>query len=469
MSRITFGTDGWRGLIAEDFTYQNVRILTQAISDYLNMLQPSLPRPKVVVGYDGRFLSDRYAENVASVLAGNKIKVILASSMTSTPAVSLAIKRQKLSGGIVITASHNPYHFNGVKFRNRFASPASGKETRRIEKFLYKNPVRGQDFLEAKEKGCIRRVDLVSPYLAFLRRYIDIRVLKGARLNILVDSMHGVTGGYLERILKNSSLKITALHKKSSPLFEGLVPEPILKNLKSLASHMRKGNFDIGLAFDGDGDRIAAIDAHGRFINAHEILSCLLLHLVEDRGYSAAVAKSTSSTSLVDKIARKYSLKLYSVPIGFKYIASLMQHKDILIGGEESGGIGFKGYIPERDGVLAGLLLLEMLALRGKSIKQIIDSVEKEFGKSYYLREDLRYSPRMKDKFLRLAKRRPKSLGHEAIIKIEDFDGIKYTLSNDSWLLLRLSGTECVLRIYAEAKTKRKVRELITLGKRLMS
>ncbi len=465
---IKFGTDGWRGIIGGDFTFNNVRIVAQAISDYLKSDRKG--RGHVLVGYDSRFLSKNFAEAVAEVLAGNRIKVMMCAGPVPTPLVSFTIRDMKLPGGVMVTASHNPPIFNGIKFKAHFGGSPDEKITDRIERYLLKNIPKIIPKDEGIRKGLIDIADenIVIKYCNGLRSYLNMKSLRKSHLKVLVDTMYGTGDGYIQRVLKGTNCKVYAIHQGYDVLFGGVNPEPIAKNLTSLSEVIQKGDYDIGLAIDGDGDRIGAMTPQGKFINPHKILSLLLLHFIEDRKWKGAVAKTISSTFLIDKIASKYSIKLYETPVGFKHIADLMRREDILIGGEESGGLGFKGYTYERDGILSGLLLIEMMAVRKTGVLEILNDVEKEFGRFCYDREDIEYPDELKKKMGRVLKKNPpRKLLDKKVIEFKSYDGIKFICEDESWLLLRLSGTEPILRIYAEANSEEKVLKLIKAGKKM--
>ena len=464
---IKFGTDGWRGIIGEDFTFNNVRIVTQAIADYLKSAKR---RGHILLGYDSRFLSGKYAEVAAGVLAGNGLKVLLGGSPLPTPLVSFTIRDMKLHGGVMVTASHNPPIFNGIKFKADFGGSPDEKITNKIEGYLFKNDVRTIPLEEGRRKGLITAADdgIVDKYCKCLRSYLNMNAIRKSHIKILVDTMYGTGNGYIGRVLKGTNCRVDAIHQGYDVLFGGVNPEPIAKNLLYLSEVIQKGYYDIGIATDGDGDRIGAMTPEGRFINPHQILSLLLLHFIENRKWTGSVAKTISSTYLINKIASRYGIKLYETPVGFKHIADLMRKEDILIGGEESGGLGFKGYTYERDGILSGLLLIEMMSVRRKGIIEILKDVEKEFGRFCYEREDMEYPDKLKKRMVRVLKKNPpRKLSGKNVIELKSYDGIKFICEDDSWLLLRLSGTEPILRIYAEADSKEKVLGLIKAGKRL--
>ncbi len=472
LERIRFGTDGWRGIIGRDFNLKNVEAVAQAIADYLG--QGSRVKgqgSRVVVGYDTRRLSREAAMRIARVLTANKIKVILSDRPLPTQAVSFAVRQNRCIAGIMVTASHNPARFNGIKVKGGFGGPVEKEITDKIEKNIFKHTPNKIPIHLAQNKGLLKRSDLVSAYLKFLQSYLDMPLLRKGRLKLLVDSMYGTATGYIAGVLKDSACKVTTIHRDFDSLFGGVKPEPIQSCLKEASAVIRRGHFDIGLATDGDGDRIAALDSQGRFISPQQIISLLLLHLLRHRKLKGAVVKTIAGTSLLERIAKKYKLKIYETPIGFKHISRLMQKKNILIGGEEAGGIGFKNYLPERDGILAGLLLLEMLLAENKSIAALLKETEKEFGRYFYLRKDLQCSPHDKDKvkarLVNLGKR--KSFFRIKVNKVKAHDGLKLCLAGGSWILFRLSGTEPVLRIYAESDSLAKTRSLISEGARVLS
>ncbi|MCM8779110.1 MAG: phosphoglucomutase/phosphomannomutase family protein [Candidatus Omnitrophica bacterium] len=462
---VKFGTDGWRAVISEDFTFENVRKVSQAIADYFKRVTRS-QKLEMVVGYDMRFLSDEYAQVVAGVLAGNGVKVYLIKYPAPTPMVCFVIKKKRLSGGVIVTASHNPPRYNGIKIKMDYAGPAEPEVTEEIESLIGKQKIKQISFEEAIERKLIEIIDPSEEYIRFLRHYLNLSLFNRRSYKILVDVMYGTGDNFIPRILKGTKCKLTILHNEHNPLFGGINPEPIPRNMQEVVAMMKKGNFDLAIVNDGDADRVSCVRPDGKIINAGQILSLIILHFLEDRKWRGAIVKTISNTTLLDKIAQKYNLKLYETPVGFKYIVRLMREEDILAGGEESGGIGVKNYIPERDGMLTGLLVLEMMAYRNKSILEIMEEMEKEFGRFYYLREDIPYPEELKrELFIKLKARPFENILNKKIIKIKDFDGVKFILADESWLLFRLSGTEPILRIYAEAHTQRFAENLLSFGK----
>ena len=466
MTEIKFGTDGWRGIISDDFTFENVRRVAQAIANYYNSRTRELlnSRTKIAVGYDTRFLSDRYAKEISEVLAKNGIDVILSDKAIPTPMLSFAVRHKKLTAGIMITASHNPSEYNGIKIKTSSGGAAGVEITREIEKLL----PRVSKYQGVKVSGKIKKVDFSKDYINFLRSYVDFKRLKNARFRVLVDAMYGSGNGFISQVLRGASLRLEFMRSDPNPSFGGVSPEPVLENLQPTIEIMKRKKIDLGLVLDGDADRIACFARGGVFISPQKILGLLILHLFQDRKMSGGVVKTIVGTNLIDNITSKLRLKLYETPVGFKYISGLMEKNDILVGGEEAGGMGFKGYIPERDGTLAGLLLLEMMSYRKKPMIEILREMESEFGRYYYLREDIKLSTNNYQLPVAKIKSLKNLLGNK-IIKIKDYDGIKLICSDESWLMFRGSGTEPIMRIYAEAKNLTRAQRLLEYGKDLIT
>jgi len=459
---IKFGTDGWRGVISDNFTFKNVRVVAQAVSDWI---EKDFSNKNVVVGYDTRFLSGEYAELVSRVMAANGIKVLLSNKAVPTPAVSLITREKHLCAGIMITASHNPAQFNGIKIKVATGGAASEEVTKKVESLLFKSKVKDISLEEAVSKNKIKIIDITKTYLNFIRSYVDLKVLKNSKFRVLVDAMYGSGDSFIGEILKPTKIKVEFLRNNINPSFDGGRPEPVPENLGVLLSRMKKEKFDIGLVLDGDADRIAAAAPGGEFVSPQRIIGLLALHLIEDRRYKGGMVKTIAGSNLHDNIARYFSRKLYETPVGFKYISELMTTKDILIGGEEAGGIGFKNYIPERDGTLAGLLLLEMLSFRKKNFKTVINEMESKFGRYYYLRDDLKLKDKAPD-VLRL--RSTKKILGRRVVEIKDYDGIKLVCDDGSWLMLRASGTEPLVRVYSESKSLVRAKQLLEEGRKLI-
>lgn len=453
-NEIKFGTDGWRGIIGDNYTFKNLKIVSQAVADYLGKGK------KVAVGFDTRFMSEHFAKASAIVLCSNNIEVLLSDRPIPTPALSLAVKSRKLDLGIMITASHNPAEYNGFKIKESTGGAAGLEVTREIERLLRKNPVREAGGLSTK----IKKQDLTDGYIKFIRSYIDFKKIRTKKFKVLVDAMFGSGDSFIAQILEGTSIKLEFMRNTINPSFGGRRPEPVEENLEELKNRVKKEKFDLGIALDGDADRIAAVAPGGVFIHPQKILGLLALHLNQDRHWPGGIVKTIAGTAMIDNIAKFLGVKLYETPVGFKYISDLMEKEDIAAGGEEAGGMGVKGYIPERDGTVAGLLLLEMMAYRNKDISEILRETEKQFGRFYYLRSDLQLKTRMEPRKEDL----PGELLGKKVVQVKDYDGIKLICEDESWLMFRGSGTEPIMRIYAEAKSLQKSKELLQLGEKLI-
>jgi len=451
---IKFGTDGWRGVIADNYTFKNLKIISQAVADYLGNGK------KIVVGFDTRFMSDKFAALCAEVLQNNGIQVILSDRPVPTPALSFAVQSKKFDLGVMITASHNPAEYNGFKIKNASGGAASLEVTQAVEILLGKNAPKTSGPKEAS----IKKEDLTRDYVKFIRSYIDLKAIKKKKFKVLVDVMHGSGNSFIAEILKGSSIKVEFMRNDINPSFGGRRPEPVEENLEELKSKVKKGKFDLGIALDGDADRIAAVAPGGVFIHPQKILGLLALHLNQDRKWSGGIVKTICGTEMVDNIAKFLKVKLYETPVGFKYISNLMETENILTGGEEAGGMGVKGYIPERDGTVAGLLLLEMMVYRNKNILKILNETEKQFGKYYYLRDDLHLGHRVEPKKETL----PDELLGKKVVQVKDYDGIKLICEDRSWLMFRGSGTEPIMRIYSEAANLAQSKKLLALGRKII-
>ena len=461
---IKFGTDGWRALMDTDFTMENVAKVAQAYADHLaeTVAGPKGRAPRIAIGYDFRKNSENFAARFAEVLVANGVEVLLSDRACPTPAVSFTIVQEKLDGGVVVTASHNPSGYNGIKLKTDFGGSAEKNITDAVERRLEKNPVRGIS------SSVPKTVDLTRPYLDFLKSYLRLDVLRSAPYSILVDSMHGAGNGHIADILAGGSIRVQTIRGQRDVTFGGYAPEPIPKNLAPSIELMKKGGFDLGIATDGDADRIGALRPGGEFVSPGTLLSLIMLHMVEDLKRKGSVVTTVSNTVLIYKVARRLGLPVRETPIGFKYICDIMRRENVLIGGEESGGIGFQDYLYERDGLLSGLLVVEMMAMRKQSFEEILRSVEKEFGKLYYVRNDLTYPNDLKPKLFDLLRTRPPvSYDGHRIKNINSQDGMKFILDDDSWLLFRLSGTEPILRIYSEATSQSLAESLVKQGKDL--
>ena len=472
MGKIKFGTDGWRDIIGENFTFDNVKIVAQAIADYVNndiLDKEELRGKELVVGYDTRKYSEDYARTVAEVLAANNIKVILSDRITTTPAVSFAIKKRHLTGGVMITASHNPAIYNGIKYKAYYSGSADMGIINKIENNLHKTKIKSIALEEAKKKGLIKMDDLLPDQLNFITQYIDMGLLKKSNYKVLIDVMYGAGGRYMENILKETGCKADTIHSERDVKFGGINPEPVEQNLKELIKKTKNESYDIGIATDGDVDRVGCVTPDGLPVTGQYIMALLLWHFVEDRKMKGSVVTTVCGTTLLKKICEKYGLKLHETRVGFKYICDIMRQEDVLVGGEETGGIGFKNYIPERDGILSGLLLLEMMAHRKKPILEILKDMYKTFGSYYYKRLNVKCDEDKKNNLIPRLKANPlSSILDKKVVEVNTLDGIKFTCEDSSWLLFRLSGTEPIVRVYSEAADEEYAKKILDFGKKVL-
>jgi len=459
MDKIKFGTDGWRGVISDNFTFENVRRVASAIADYYRMHSTSPFR--IAVGYDTRFLSSTYARLVAEVLSSKGIEVLLSNRYIPTPVLSFVTRELNLTCGVMITASHNPAQYNGIKIKTSQGGAAGLEVTSQIEKIVNKR----KNIIYKGKCGEIKMMDFIPSYIKFLRQYINLERLKDKKYNVLVDAMYGSGDSFMGEVIKGTEIKLDFIRNELNPGFGGLRPEPVLENLLPSIQKLKEKKYDLGLVLDGDADRIAGFLGDSSFLHPQKILGLLALHLVRNRKFKGGIVKTIVGTTLIDKITQKLGLKLYETSVGFKYISEIMQKDDVLIGGEEAGGIGFKGYIPERDGTLAGLLLLEMMAYEEKPMAEILKNMEKEFGRYFYAREDIKLDKPLSFKLYQRFKKIKSVLGKN-VVEIKDYDGIKLICEDESWVMVRLSGTEPLIRFYAEAKDADKAHDLIKFAKK---
>lgn len=470
---IKFGTDGWRGIIADDFTFDKIWLVACAISRYVK--ETAKGKPSLLVGYDTRFNSDRFAQLCSIAASVEGIDVMVADRFVPTPSVSYATVDLATDGAIMITASHNPPRYNGIKFKAPYGGSASTTITAAIEKELRlveKDPPKRPDFLfeDVLAEGRVKLFDPGPRYLDKVVSTVNAEVIAKGGVKVLFDPMYGAGQGYFPAAMERLGAKCDQIHGVHNPLFPGLQPEPIGDNLNELREAVVAGKYQVGIAVDGDADRVTAIDATGRFISSHMVFALLLKHLIEVRGWTGNVVKTVSTTSMIDRLCERYGLKLHVVPVGFKYICDLMLEEDILIGGEESGGTGIKNYIPERDGILVGLLLVEIMATNGKTLGQLIDELMDGLGRRYvYLRKDIELTQSHKEALLEsLPGLRPDAIGGMKVTGVETIDGLKFHREDGSWVMLRVSGTEAVVRVYAEATSEQEVEGLVAEGERLI-
>ncbi|MGH9603163.1 MAG: phosphoglucomutase/phosphomannomutase family protein [Terriglobales bacterium] len=467
-AEIKFGTDGWRGVIADDYTFENVRRVAGAIAAYVLKHEDS--RRGLVVGYDTRFGSRRFAELVAETVADAGIPVTLANDHTPTPAVSLAVRRQGAAGGVVITSSHNPWNWNGVKYKASYGGSGTPPILARIEAEL------AAGSMPKGAKAPITEADLKAPYVEAIKKFVDFERIRRAGFRFAVDSMYGAGRGVLAGILQAQGMDVREIRAELNPLFPGINPEPIEPHIALLQETVRREGCHAGLATDGDADRIGAVAEDGSFVDAHKIFSILLRWVLERKGWPGDVVRAFNTTRMLDRIAAKHGRRLHETPVGFKHICILMLEREILIGGEESGSIAFPCHMPERDGILCGLLLAEIMAQEGKTLAQLVASLQQEFGPHYFGRRDLHLSEEVKQSAIaRAGSGKVSGIGPYRILRTETVDGIKYFLDAptegkgaEAWVLLRASGTEPLLRVYAEAASPTLVEEILARSEELV-
>src|SRR5664279_5418773 len=448
MNSIKFGTDGWRGIIADDFTLENARIVAQALARYVVRCEDA--RKGVIVGYDHRLDSDRTAAAVAVVISSSGTPVWLTDKPCPTPAVSLLVRQRHAAGGIMITASHNPYQWNGIKYKASYGSSALPAIVGQIENELAVVQASSAPPLPPR-RDLIHSIEPRAPYLDTVEKLIDWQRLRDAKFRFVIDPMHGSAAGLLFELFTRNGVRCEEIRGTRDPRFGGVHPEPIEPHINALRDAVLAGKFEAGLAADGDGDRIGAIDRDGSFVNPHQIFALMAWHLIGTRNLPGDIAKTFSVTKLIDKIAAKYGRKLHEVPIGFKYICELMLEQNILIVGEESGGIGTSLYLPERDATVSALFLAELMAWHGKTLGELLAALHKEFGAYHYGRVDLDVTSAQKSKAITHFSNPKLQKFHDwRITSREDMDGIKLYLDEIGWVLVRASGTENLLRVYSE-------------------
>lgn len=479
---INFGTDGWRAVISETFTFHNLRMVTQAIADavasegWLNgiKIEPEPNPKKMVVGFDTRFLSDRYAKEAARVLAANGFTVYLCQADAPTPVISYAVKNMNAIGGIMITASHNAPRYNGVKLKAAYGGSALPELCRKVEVYLNDNESQGRgpnliDYDVAREKGLIIRFNPMPDYQKHIRELIDFDVIAENPQYVVVDSMYGAGRGVIKGLLEGTGCEVHEIRNEMNPGFGGVHPEPIGHYLQPLSGAICMGKGTLGLATDGDADRIGAMDERGVFVDPHKIMALSLKYLAEKRKLKGSVVRTVSTTRMIDLLAERFGLTVHETPVGFNHIADYMLNEEVLIGGEESGGISFIGHIPEGDGIIMGLLLVEILADAGKPLSVLVEELLADVGPAHYTRKDQRLKrPVAKEKMVqKLIDDAPSSIGGVKVAEVSTKDGVKYILEDNSWLLIRPSGTEPVLRVYAEGRTDEMVAALLDYGEKV--
>ncbi len=463
MHQIKFGTDGWRAIIARDFTFENCRIVTQGIASYLN--SKNLTKKGVVIGYDNRFMSEEFALECARVMAGNGIKVFLLKKPTPTPVTAFAIREIGASGAIMLTASHNPAEYNGIKFIPEYAGPALPEVTDLIEEQINRVMENAKIYElsldEAVKLDMFAKIEVDAAYGEQLLKIINPEFIRERPLKVVIDPMFGVGIGYLERVLVELGCQVRTINNYRDPLFGGAMPEPTLRWLSDLQRAVLNYEADVGLAMDGDADRFGIIDRDGQFINANQFMYILLDHLLKTRTYKGPVARSIATTHMLDKIAKNHGLTVIETPVGFKYVGECLREKGCIMGGEESGGLSIFGHIPEKDGVLACLLAVELLAYSGKTMQELSQEIIKEYGNVVSERLDIEVNAMDKAKIIaKLDAYNPRTIAGLAVESHTTVEGVKLVLEGGSWVLIRSSGTEPLFRIYVETFAEEKLKAI---------
>lgn len=462
---IKFGTDGWRGIIGWDFTADRVRACAQGVAQYLK--QAGQAAAGLVVGYDTRFASEDFAAEVAKVVAGNGIRVFLCDRAAATPVVSYDVIHRRAGGAVIITASHNPPQWNGFKYKPEYAGSASVEVVEALEREIARVLGREQPDLslaEAEGKGLVTETDAVTPYLAHIDRLLDLSSIRQSGLRVAVDAMHGAGAGYLPQLLGGGRTSVDELRSERNPIFPGMKqPEPVAHNLGSLSEHVVADNCDVGIALDGDADRVGIIDEHGRYLSTLETFALLCLYLLQTRQARGPLVKSITMTSMIYRLGELFGVPVHETPVGFKYLGPVMRQTDALAAGEESGGYAFRGHIPERDGILSGLFLLDMMVKTGKRPSELVRYLSSTVGPHHFNRWDISFEPGQRGAVVaRLDSGKPSTLANKRVVRRDEPDGTRFSLEDGAWTLIRFSGTEPLLRVYAEAGSPEEVQKLLT-------
>ena len=472
---IKFGTSGWRGLIARDFTFDNVRLAAQGIADWLNAerathnAELSRMKPVVILGHDTRFLGREFALATAEVFASNGLAPLLCNRDAPTPVIAHTIRHRKALGGVNLTASHNPAEYQGLKFSTSNGAPATPEVTKQIEANITRLVSQNWSF-KAAVVGTFacKTFDPRPAYFKQLRKLVDFAALKAARLKIAVELMYGTGRGYLDRLLEEAGAKVTRFHAEINPLFGGHHPEPNAKGMAEVSKFVRGGKAQLGLGLDGDADRFGIVDKSGAWLTPNQVLALALYHLKKNRGWTGAVVRTVPTSHQVDAVAELLRVKVYETPVGFKYIGALMESEPIIVGGEESGGLSVKGHVPEKDGILACLLMAELVATERKSLGQILKGLEKQTGEFHTDRLNLKIPAEKKEALLNRLAAGLDSIGSFQVEKLITTDGYKFLLPNHEWVAFRASGTEPLIRCYLEAKSAARLKRLRTACRKLL-
>lgn len=460
---VKFGTDGWRGIIADDFTYENVRVAARAIAHYV--MEHEDAKAGVCIGWDTRFGSRSFAKVVAKVLSDAGVPVFLSNKITPTPELSYAVRERKAAGGVMITSSHNPAEWNGVKYKASYGGAGTAKIIGTIETYL------GEPIADAAEPAAIEEVDFSPEYIAALEKFVDLAAIKASGYKFLIDTMYGAGRGYLAGIFDRAGIPCVEFRNELNPLFPGINPEPILPHITATQKAVVEEKCDAALITDGDADRVGAVDEHGNVVDAHKIFAILMQWLITRKGWSGDVSRAFNTTKMLDRIAAKHGRKLHEHGIGFKYVVDLMLEGEILIGGEEAGGLGLQRHLPERDGLLNSLLLANVMADEKKTLAQLVAALQAEYGEHQYGRIDMHINDALKNSAIARAKAGVSEIAGLKVLRTETLDGVKFFLENpvcadkpnaaETWLLLRASGTEPLLRMYCESCSTESVRMVL--------
>lgn len=475
-AEIRFGTDGWRAVIAEDYTFDNVRLCAQALAGYLK--GATRAEPSVVVGYDTRFASEDFAAATAEVLGANGIRTYLSTATIPTPVVSHAVAGLKASAGVVITASHNPARWNGFKIKGPDGSSAPVGVVASVEARIAALIQRGTGSAGAVSRrpldelvtdGVVQWYDAATPYCSAVGRLVDLDALKQMEGTVVVDSMFGAGSGFFSGLVGGGTLRVEEMNGERNPAFPGIRPEPIGPNLERLCRRVPEAGAMMGIATDGDADRVGIVDEHGEFMNQHQVFALLCYYLLGVRRERGDIIRSITTTEMLSLLGKKYNVPVYVTKVGFKYIAPLMLEYNALIGGEESGGYAFRGHVPERDGILAGLYFLDMLRRTGKRPSVLLQELYDIVGPHYYDRLDLEMEPSNRSRVAQtLDSLAPDAVGGTVVDRVDRTDGVMLVLADGSWVLYRLSGTEPLVRIYVETDSRERVQGLLAAGRALL-
>jgi phosphomannomutase len=467
---IKFGTDGWRAVIAEEFTFENVRYCAQGVAQYLK--KAGLDSRGLVIGYDTRFASEDFAAAAAEVVAGNDIKVFLSPKPAPTPVISYGVLAQKAGGAIIITASHNPGIWNGFKYKDEHGSSAPDEVTSQIVSYISQAYDTGKvnriSLSETKNRGLVVDTDLDLAYFEQIARLVDLEKLRKAGLSLVIDPMFGAGHGYLSRALAGGNNRIAEIHAERNPVFPGLRPEPILPNLNELSAAVTDRKTDVGLATDGDADRMGVIDEKGGFINQLQMFALLCLYLLEVRKERGAIIKTITTTSMAYRLGELFDVPVFETDVGFKFVAPLMTRENAIMGGEESGGYGFRGHVAERDGILANLFFLDFMVSTGKKPSELVEYLYSKVGPHHYRRVDIRFLAERRQAIIdRVKNNPPAAIDGVKVVKSDTLDGFRFFLADNTWLLIRFSGTEPLLRIYTETDSPARAERILKIGREM--